>query len=229
MSYRLQEYPDREFMMMDVAHVLVGALNEALMANDRASIAVPGGSTPAPIFDVLCAADLDWSKVTVLPTDDRWVPETSPHSNAQLIRKHLLVERAAAAQYQPLYLDGQDGPDCEDRLSDAVAPHLPLSVAFLGMGSDMHTASLFPGDAVLKSGARHDDQHNVHFVPVPGLDPKVARMTLTASVLNDAMAKHIVITGAEKRAALEAARRSNDPYQAPISAVFSDATVHWAE
>ena len=229
MSYRLQEYPDRELMMMDLANTLAGEINEAVMVNGAASVAVPGGSTPAPIFDALCAADLDWSKVTILPGDERWVPEDSPHSNTQMIKERLLVNRAAAATFLPLFLPDAEGANSVDQLAAQLAPHLPLSVVILGMGADMHTASLFPGDAALRPENRRDDDHPLHFVKVPGLEPKVSRMTLTVPAINGAMSKHVVITGVEKRNALEHAAQLNDPFQAPISAVLAGATVHWAE
>ena len=55
----LVEYADQEMMMIDLANTLAGELNSALMSNRTVSFAVPGGSTPGPLFDVLCAADLD--------------------------------------------------------------------------------------------------------------------------------------------------------------------------
>jgi 6-phosphogluconolactonase len=53
-------------------------------------------------------------------------------------------------------------------------------------------------------------------------------VTLTAPVLKGAMSTHILITGAEKREAIERARRC-DPMEAPIACVLGQATVHWAE
>lgn len=225
---KFETYPDREMMMMDLANRLAGELGEAIRSGARASLAVPGGSTPGPIFDALCAADVDWSKVTVLPTDERWVPETSEHSNAKLIKERLLVDRAAAARFLPLYQTGE-GSDAVASLSRSLAPHLPLTIALLGMGGDMHTASLFPGEAALRPEHRHDADESLHFVPVPGLAPKVSRMTLTVPALNAALSKHIVITGADKKQAFEEAVRLNDPYQAPVAAVVAGATIHWAE
>jgi len=223
-----QEYPDREMMLIDLANRLAGELSESIMVNDRASLAVPGGSTPGPIFDVLSAVDLDWSKVTVMPTDERWVSETSEHSNARLIKERLLVDRAAAAQFFPFFTAG-DGAKVAGAMSENLMPHMPLTVALLGMGGDMHTASLFPGEAALRPENRHNASDLLHFVPVPGMAPKVSRMTLTVPALNGAMNKHILITGADKKAAFEEAQRINDPYQAPITAVLKGATVHWAE
>ena len=128
----LIEYPDAEMMMMRLADVLASEIKQALLTHDRASLAVPGGTTPGPIFDTLCAVDLDWSRVDVLLTDERWVPETSDRSNTALLRRRLLVNRAAAAQLIPLYADA---PAPEDRLADltaGLAAALPLSVVLLG-------------------------------------------------------------------------------------------------
>ena len=71
---KLREYPDRDMMMIDLADQLAGEINAALMTHDRVSFAVPGGTTPGPVFDTLSAVDLDWARVHVLLTDERWVP-----------------------------------------------------------------------------------------------------------------------------------------------------------
>ena len=222
----LVEYADQEMMMIDLANKLAGELNAALMSHEQATLAVPGGTTPGPIFDSLCAATLDWSRVHVMLTDERWVPESSPRSNTTLIRKRLLTGRAATARYVPLYLDA---PEPEARLEEVaigVAKALPISVLLLGMGADMHTASIFPGADNLEA-ALSDDAPLVMAMRALGADEP--RVTLTAHVLNDAMSKHIVIIGADKRKALERAQSLGDPVQAPICAVLDDATIHWAE
>ncbi|MCB1313259.1 MAG: 6-phosphogluconolactonase, partial [Sedimentitalea sp.] len=56
------DYPDREMLAIDLANNLAGALEGFLLTHDLASFAVPGGTTPGPIFDALCAADLDWDR-----------------------------------------------------------------------------------------------------------------------------------------------------------------------
>ncbi len=225
---KFEEYPDRDMLMIDLANHLAGEINAALMVNDTATFAVPGGSTPGPIFDVLSAASLDWSKVMVLPTDERWVAEDSPDSNAALIKGRLLTDRAAAASFMPFYLDGVALEEGADVLTAKLAPCLPLSVVLLGMGGDMHTASLFPGDAEA-IGHHHNDSPIFHPIKMPGLAPLVPRMTLTPAALNGAMSKHLLITGADKREALERARKLGDPVAAPILSVLSGMTVHWAE
>ena len=122
------EYADRDMMMMDLANKIAGELTATLTHQDKASLAVPGGTTPGPIFDVLCAADLDWSRVQVMLTDERWVPETSDRSNTTLLRKRLLTDRARSAEYLPLYSDAATPEEKLSELADGIAPALPLSV-----------------------------------------------------------------------------------------------------
>jgi 6-phosphogluconolactonase len=221
---KLVEYPDAEMMMMDMADKLASELSSALRANDTASLAVPGGTTPGPIFDSLCAVDLDWARVQVMLTDERWVPETSERSNTRLLRKRLLTDHAAAATYLPLYADAPTPEEKLPELAANLSPALPLTVALLGMGADMHTASIFPGADQLDLALHGSDR--LVAMRAPGAPEP--RITLSAAVLNAAMSRHIVIVGGEKRAALERARHLS-PEEAPVAAVLNGATVHWAE
>jgi 6-phosphogluconolactonase len=219
------EYPDSEMMMLDLADALTSELADALRRNDRATLSVPGGTTPGPIFDVMSEQALDWDRVSVVLNDERWVPGDHPRSNTRLLRERLLISRAAAATLVPLYADAATPEDAMDGLIDGVRSHLPISVLLLGMGADMHTASLFPGADNL-AAALDDDAPPLMAMRAEGAGEP--RVTLTAPVLKTAMSTHIVITGAEKRAALD--RASSLPVmEAPIRAVLSGATVHWAK
>lgn len=218
------EYPDAEMMIMRVADVLASELRTALSTQDHVSFAVPGGTTPAPIFDTLCAVDLDWDRVHVMLTDERWVPENHERSNTRLLRHHLLTDKAAAAHLVPLYADAPTPEDKLDELSAGVTAELPLSVVLLGMGADMHTASIFPGADQLDRALNGDDP--LVAMRAPGAPEP--RVTLSAKVLKQAMNLHVVIVGPEKRAALEKARHLS-PQEAPVAAILGDATVHWAE
>lgn len=222
---QLIEYPDRELMTMTLADRLASDLKSALMTHDRATLSVPGGTTPGPVFDVLSGVALDWNRIAVVLNDERWVPETSPRSNTRLVRERLLQGPAAAATLLPMRADTATPEDALEVLSDTIRPHLPLSVLLLGMGADMHTASLFPGADHLAQALTSDAP------PVMALRAEAAgepRITLTAPVLKAALSIHILITGPEKRAALERAR-SLPPEQAPIRLVLGEATVHWAD
>ena len=217
------EYADREMLALDVANRLAGDLKLSLAAQETASLAVPGGTTPAPIFDMLCAADLEWSRVRILLTDERWVPEGHSASNTSLIKKHLMVERAAAAQFIPFYRDGHSAMEGAEIASPAIGDFKPISVLVLGMGADMHTASLFPGADGLAQ-AMATDAPNLCAIQPEGQD--IARITLSAPVLQGALKKHLVIFGDEKRAALERAA-TLPPHEAPVAAVLAGADIHW--
>ena len=220
----LVEYPDAELMMFTLADQLASDLGTQLRTHDRASLSVPGGTTPGPVFDVLSGVGLDWDRVTVFPNDERWVPETSERSNGRLLKQRLLTGKAAAATFLPLYAEAERPEDAIDALAEAIEPHLPISVLLLGMGADMHTASLFPGADRLAEALAPDAPV---LLPMRAAGAGEPRVTLSARVLRDAMAIHVLITGAEKRAALERAMDLT-PQEAPIRAVLDEATVHWA-
>ncbi|WP_417472088.1 6-phosphogluconolactonase [Leisingera sp.] len=221
---KFNEYADRDMLAIEVANEMAGDLKTHLLHNDLVSLAVAGGTTPAPIFDDLCAADIDWARVQVMATDERWVAEDNPRSNAAMIRARLLQNRAAAAQFMPFYLPGQDPVAAAVELERQLQDKLPLSVVLLGMGEDMHTASLFPGADGLAEALAADAP--AFAVMRPDSQPE-ARISLTARVLDAAIAKHLVIFGEAKRAALERAM-TLPPEEAPIQAVLSEARVHWA-
>lgn len=219
------EYPDREMLMMDLANKIAGELAETLLTHDRATLSVPGGTTPGPIFDALSGADLHWDRISVMLNDERWVPEENPRSNTALIRDRLLTGRAAMATYVPLYAEYDTPEEGLPVLAEGLKAHLPISVLLLGMGTDAHTASLFPGADKLTE-ALAADAPPLMAMRAPGAPEP--RITLTAPVLKAAMSTHILITGAEKRDALEAARHK-PVTDAPVQAVLGQATVHWAE
>lgn len=222
---KFSEYPDREMMMLGLANTLAGELADFTRREGRASFCVPGGTTPGPIFDTLSGVDLDWPNIAVFLNDERWVPDTDPRSNTALLRLRLIRGRAAGANLIPLYSDTAQPEDSLDALSAGIAPHLPISVLLLGMGTDMHTASLFPGADRLSDALAYDAPI---LLPMRADAAGEPRVTLSARVLKDAMSCHILITGADKRAALERAQYLTE-LEAPVKAVLANATVHWAE
>ncbi|WP_299420866.1 6-phosphogluconolactonase [uncultured Shimia sp.] len=218
-------YPDAEMMAMDVASVLADDLAEALHNKDRVVLAVPGGTTPGPIFDALSAVDLDWDRVDVILTDERWVPEDHERSNSALVKSRLLTNRAMAARYLPLYAPADAPEKVLAELETTILGALPVDVALLGMGADMHTASLFPGADGLNAALASDAPV---LVPIRREDLPDVRITLSARVLDAAVRKHILIKGADKRDALQAAQKLSKE-EAPIKSISSGAEVHWTE
>ncbi len=221
---QLETYPDREMMMLSVADKIAGQLGEFLRRDGRATLSVPGGTTPGPIFDTLSGVDLDWANVAVVLNDERWVPETSDRSNTRLVRERLIRGRAAQARLIPLYAPAEAPEELLVALEDGLAPHLPISVLLLGMGADMHTASLFPGADRLEEALTS----SALILPMRAEAAGEPRVTLTASVLKGAFNIHVLITGPEKRAALDRALHL-PPLEAPVRAILDNATVHWAD
>lgn len=220
----LIEYADADMLALNLAQTLAGALENMLFHEERVTLVVPGGETPGPIFDNLCAADIEWSRVDVMPSDERWLPEVHVRSNARLIHQRLLTGRATSARFHPLYNGTESPEDGLPEIESGLIPCLPISVLLLGMGGDMHTASLFPGGEGL---ARALEPDAPILVPIRAENAPEPRISFSARVLNEALNKHLVITGTKKRNALEKALHKT-PQEAPVAAILSDCTVHWA-
>lgn len=166
---------------------LTQALAAALAASaGEIAITLPGGSTPFPILALLAGRELDWSRIAVWPGDDRIVAEDHPASNVGRIR----------AALQPL------GARIVALTEGAQPPRFAL--AWLGMGTDGHVASLFPN-----TDPQVDDPLPVRRLTPDPLPPEAPfdRLSLTIPALLNADALLIVARGADKRTLLEAAAR----------------------
>ena len=164
---------------MDLRDIVGQQLDTALNAKKHATLAVPGGTTPAPFFERLRQNPLDWKNIRVTLTDERFVPETSDRSNTRLLRQTLFQDHAKHAQFIPLYAPADQPEDVLSTLRMGVTQVLPLDVCVLGMGTDMHTASLFPG-ADLLAEALADTAPTV--LPMRAPNAPEPRMTLSAPV-----------------------------------------------
>jgi len=184
---------------------------------------------------------MDMYKATsTTPTDMNLVPmvieQTGRGERSFDIFSRLLKERiiflngpiedvmASLVCAQLLFLEAENPEEKLPALAEALTPELPISVMLLGMGADMHTASIFPGADQLDLALHGDDR--LVAMRAPGAPEP--RITLSANVLKAAMSRHLVIIGGEKRAALERAQHL-PPEEAPVSAILSGTTVHWAE
>ncbi|MFN3261471.1 MAG: 6-phosphogluconolactonase [Pikeienuella sp.] len=198
-------------------------LRAAIVARGRALFAAPGGSTPAAFLAALAAAPLDWARVTILPGDERWVPPEDDRSNEGMIRRAM-----PGARILPFWRAGEGPEAAAPRLSAELAPLLPLDLAVIGMGEDMHCASLFPGAGALPA-ALAADAPPVMAIRAPGAPEP--RLTLTLPPLAGAGRLVLLIRGEAKREALALATETEDPLAAPVSAVLRAARaaeVRWA-
>ncbi len=213
-------YPDRETLMENIAEDVAELLAETIEAKGTATLAVPGGTTPAPFLRLLSQEDIEWENVRVMLTDERFVPETSERSNTRLLRETLLQGKAAAATLVPLYLEGDRPEEVLADLEAGVRAALPLDVCVLGMGADMHTASLFPGADRLAEALDTD----AVLLPMRAPDAPEPRITLTAPVLRAAAHIKVLITGPDKKTALEKALIEGPITEAPIRTILEAPT-----
>lgn len=208
-------YQSRALQAETLAAIVAGQLADALAAKGRAALAVPGGSTPGAFLRALSGAAIDWANVAVLLTDERMVPEGDARSNARLLRETLLQGKAAMARYVPLDED--------------IRALLPLDVCVLGMGTDGHIASLFPGADRLAEALDPDCAAVV--LPIRAAAAPEDRLTLTAPVLIGARHLHLLIVGAAKQAALERAKQPGPEAAAPVRAILArdDLMIHYTD
>lgn len=224
----LMQYPDRAILAADLAELVADQLADAIEARGKASLAVPGGTTPGPFLQALAAQKIAWDKVSVMLTDERFVAQDSPRSNTRLLKETLLQGNAAAATLVPMVADGAAPEDVLEALMQGLSPALPLDVVVLGMGEDMHTASLFPGADKLAEALADDAPL---LLPMRAEGAGEPRLTLTAPVLRAAGAVHVLITGATKLDALQKALLEGPEAEAPVRVVLArdDTEIHFAE
>ena len=224
------EYDSAEEMADAVAGDIGFIVESAIDARNEALLALPGGSTPLPIFARLAEAQLPWKRVTIVPGDERLVPMDNELSNVRAIARAFLP---AGARVIPITADIADyklaGNSADARLQDL---RWPPDLVWLGMGSDGHTASIFNGpdmdDALNAPKARR--AVGVMPEPLPAEAP-VARVTLTRSAILSARTILITIKGDEKRALLEQAIEAGHSSKLPIGRVLAEAEqpidIHW--
>ena len=225
------EYDSLDELADAVAGDVGFIIESALDARGEALVALPGGKTPLPIFDRLAKAKLDWKRVTVIPTDDRLVPLTDERSNARAIAGAFL---RAGARVVPITSDIEDyrlaGNSANARLAEM---KFPLDLAWLGMGADGHTASIFAGPDLEEALNAPKGRHAVGVMPDPmPADAPVPRVTLTRSAILSARTVLITITGDDKKALLEQAIADGHSSKLPIGRVLAEAEqpidIHWA-
>ena len=227
----LQRFANPGETAVALAAQVAAALRAGLATRGVASLAVPGGRTPLPLFRALREVELDWSRVGVTLTDERWVPVDDPASNESLVRRELLASLAAQARFLPLFNGSASAAGAAAAVWNSLAPlPRPFDAVVLGMGDDGHFASLFPDDPGLAAALSQAAAPGCVAMRAP-VEPN-ERISLNLSALLQTRRLFLFITGVHKRDLLLAAARRAADAPLPVAALLSQRVpipeVYWA-
>ncbi len=218
----MQVYPDLEALSRAAAEIFVAEAREAAAKRGRFAVALSGGSTPKRTYELLasplCRGLVPWRQVHAFWGDERCVPPDDPRSNYRMTREALL-DHVPLPPGQVHRIRGELPPaegaaDYEAVLRQFFGGKRPrFDLNFLGLGTNGHTASLFPGTPVLDEVQRWAAE-----VYVAELD--MWRVTLTVPVLNEAAVTAFLVAGADKAAVLKEVRAGpRDPRRLPAQLI----------
>lgn len=221
------------FARAEDLHVVVAArlwelIDAAVEERGRATIALAGGSTPVPIYNLLREMPLPWDRLTLVPTDERWVNVDDPDSNEGMFRRELLAGATAGVELLSMARSraaaAADAAACDESLARLPA----FDAVLLGMGADGHTASWFPGARGLQAALEGPRR----CVAVEPATTAQTRITLTRDAVVAAQRLLLVIGGPTKWEVYERARDAPDPTGLPVSAVLhqdrAPVDVYWS-
>ena len=226
------DYDDAAEMTEAVAGDIGFIIESAIDARGAAVIALAGGKTPLPIYDHLAKSKIDWKRVTIIPGDERIVPLGDPLSNVTAIGKAFLPK---GARVIPLVSASAPDYKAAGRAADALLQdlHWPLDLCLLGVGTDGHASSIFPGpdfDEAL-NGPKERRALGVLPDPMPKEAP-VARVSLSKAAIATSRALMIAVTGQAKRDVIEEAVKAGQSSPYPIGRILADVElpvdIHWA-
>lgn len=197
-----------------LANDIASTLSEAIALRGNALLALSGGKTPELVFKYLITKKLEWHKITITLTDERWVTANHSDSNENLIRSHLFNKLSEAPTFVPLFEGNEtlekDVKSCESRLKNL---NFPFDVVYIGMGTDGHFASLFPGEnsiEITKSKC----------VGVVGNDTRLPRISLTASTILSSRKIFLLFSGKEKNIVYNNAKASGSYKDLPLRLIL---------
>jgi 6-phosphogluconolactonase len=192
---KIEIFPDAQTVAEEAAKLIASEARSAVAERGRFVFAVSGGHTPWIMLKALAQEEVPWDKVHLAQIDERIAPAGDPDRNLTHLRESLL-ENAPLPPNQIYAMpvessDSETGAEEYAKVLEKIAGAPPVfDLVHLGLGPDGHTASLVPGDPVLKISDAD--------VGVTGIYQGRRRMTLTYPVLNRARRVLWLLTGAEK-------------------------------
>ncbi len=185
--------PEPAELVRQAADRLRVELIRAIAERGSCAVALAGGRTPEPVYrELATGSEIDWTRVEVFFSDERAVPPDHADSNYRMVHRALLGR--VPIPPERVHRMEAERPDRESAAREYEASLPPrLDLLLLGMGPDGHTASLFPGSAVLEERTRL-------VVPVLGAKPPAGRLTITPPVIQAARWVAVLATGGDKAA-----------------------------
>jgi 6-phosphogluconolactonase len=228
---RLHVHRDAHVWTWAAAVAIAADLRRDLQLRERTRLLVSADRTALPVYEALARAPLDWARVDVGLTDERWLHPDDPDSHAATIRRGLLHHHAAAARFEALTGAGRR---IEDALAAANAhAQQPAQVAVLTLGNDGRLAGLSPSSRdhprALESRQSYvamDDSMQ------PGEAPWARRISLTPAGLARVHCCLLLVRGAVQRRLVEDAVQSRGGARSPalqaLDRMRGELQVHWA-
>lgn len=217
----LEAYASKEELIENIDEIFETTVKDLLVEQDSVHVVLTGGTVGIALLENIDPTHkLDWSRIHLWWGDERFVPAGHPDRNegqatAALI--HRLPIPAENVHRMPASDAGMSLDEAVDAYDDELAkfwPELPeFDITFLGVGPDAHIASLFPG----LEGIQVDNTAVIAVRNSP--KPPAERISLTLPSLNNSKNVWIVAAGADKADAIYAAFTSENPSEAPVSAV----------
>ncbi len=197
-------------------------LEKAAAERGRATLAVSGGSSPRPMFELWARSGFSWGLVDIYWVDERCVPIDDPQSNFKLANAVWLEPAHVPAESVHRVLTELEPAEAARRYSIELAKVDHFDVIHRGMGPDAHTASLFPGEPLIG-----DTEGLAAAVWVEKM--KQWRVTILPKVLQAARHTVILASGGDKAHALDAVLTGPyDPKKYPAQiASRKSATATW--
>ncbi len=177
---------------------------KSIQKHGKFVVALSGGSSPKAIFKLLATKEyadkIEWSKVYVFWVDERWVTLDDEKSNAKMTFDTLLNQVSVNQNHIfPMYKDGVEpekfAQEYEQQIRTVLGDGGVFDFILLGMGDDGHTASLFPGEAILNEKEKWVDAYYLK-------SQEMYRITLTEPIINKAENILVVAFGESKKHAL---------------------------
>ena len=219
------EYNNSQEQANNLAEQVANDIAHCLADKAQVVIAVPGGSTPGPFLKALSAKNIEWHRVIILLTDERWVPLSDAQSNEAMVRTALQSGYAKKAKVTGFYSENISASEGVEYFNREHSLLLSLDICVLGMGDDGHMASLFPGMGNLLTALDVAEPPSLFVAEVEGNEFSKTRVSLNFSSIVTATKHYVLIKGNDKKQVLEQAsiKKNN---QWPVSYLIDAATVN---